>query len=115
MKRLFLLAAALLLLTGCAGRTDPEQGIKVTVECPDVYSISCSTRYETCVEQNADNSVLTPGDSIYFDPLSEGKIHYTICAQGIGGGSIAEGEFTHDFSEGLIELLILSDGTIIQE
>ena len=115
MKRLFVLAAGLLLLTGCAGRTSPQQGLKITVECPDIYSISCSTKYETCVGQNADNSAMEPGDSIFFDPPSEGKTHYTIYAQGIRGGSIAEGEFTDDFSEGLIELLILSDGTIIKE
>ena len=114
MKKLFALAAAILLLTGCAGKNAPQQGLKVTVECPDVYSISCSTKYETSVGQNADNSPLSPGYSLYFNP-SEGEAHYTISIKNIAGRTIATADFTDDFSSGLVELVVTEDGSIVKK
>lgn len=113
MKRIFALLAAILLLAGCAGQSAPTQGLKITVECSDVYSISCSTGYETSVGSNADNSPFEVGDHLYFN-VSEGKTHYTISICNIAGRTLASADFTDDFGLGMVELTVTDDYRIIR-
>lgn len=114
MKRLIPLLAAVLLLVGCAGRaSEPAAGLKVTVEAGNIYSLSCRTEYSTEVGQNADNSPLAAGSSLYFNP-GEGESHYTVSAQNASGATLAMAQFSSDLSHELVELVVTADGEIIR-
>lgn len=113
MKRLFALLTGMFLLTGCAGHaSEPTHGLNVTVEAEGIYSISCSTEYHTEVGQNADNTELDAGSSLFFSP-SEGEVHYTISVANTAGKTVASGNFTHDFSDGLVKLVVTEDLEIV--
>ena len=121
---LAVIVGAVVLLTRPDSSTEQQEpGIYISLNCAEdlIYSVQLNVVLSddtvfTEVCQNADNSGLKAGDTLYFAIQQPGIIDYTLTACDKNGSTLAVASFTDDFGpETRIDIEITADLQIVQE